>query len=67
MDLHLAGRKISGESRAADPLPAPELKAETKPETLTQIPTPDAPSSVQSSTVILQSPAQKSRSRRSPP
>jgi hypothetical protein len=54
------GRKISGESRAADPLPAPELKAETKPETVTQVPTSDAPSSVQSSTQgPLQSPAQK--------
>jgi|GEM_PF-957131 len=54
------GRKISGESRAADPLPVPELKAETKPETLTQIPTSDAPSSEQSSTQgPLQSPAQK--------
>jgi hypothetical protein len=54
------GRKISGESRAADPLPAPELKAETKPETVTQVPTSDAPSSVQSSAQgRLQSPAQK--------
>jgi hypothetical protein len=61
------GRKISGESRAADPLPAPELKAETKPETLTQIPTSDAPSSVQSSTRVPYKAPRKNPGAGSPP